>query len=128
MKHDPLADMFSIIKNSEARGKKECEVPASNLIKNILKIMEEHKYIGKVERINDDRGGKFKIKLIGRVNNCNVIKPRFSLNKNEFIKWEKRFLPAHGVGILILTTSKGVMDQEEAKKHGIGGQLLGYVY
>lgn len=127
MKHDPLADMFSIIKNFEAIGRKECNVPASNLIKAVLKIMQERKYIGKVEFIQG-REGKFRVELMGRVNDCNVIKPRLSVNRNEFIKWEKRFLPAQGVGILILTTSKGVMDQEQAKKLEIGGQLLGYVY
>jgi len=128
MKHDPLADMFSIIKNFEVIGRKECKVPASNLIKAVLKIMQERKYIGKLEFIDDGRGGKFKIELLGRVNDCNVIKPRFSVNKDELTKWEKRFLPAKGIGILILTTSKGVMDQEQAKKQAIGGQLLGCVY
>lgn len=119
--------MFTIIKNFEAIGKKECDVPASSLIKAVLKIMQERKYIGKVKLI-PGRGGKFNVELLGRVNDCSVIKPRFSVSRDEFTKWEKRFLPAKGVGILILTTSKGVMNQEEAKKQGIGGQLLGCVY
>lgn len=127
MKHDPLADMFTIIKNFETIGRKECRVPASNLIKAVLKIMQERKYVGKAELV-PGKGGRFRVELLGRVNDCNVIKPRFSVSKDEFTKWEKRFLPAKGVGILILTTSKGVMDQEQAKKQGIGGQLLGCVY
>jgi small subunit ribosomal protein S8 len=127
MRHDLLADAFNIIKNSESMGIKECEIPASNLIRSILNIMQDRKYIGKFEFVQF-QGGRFKVELAGRINNCNVIKPRFSVGKSGFIKWEKRFLPAHGLGILILTTPKGVMDQEQAKKEGTGGQLLGYVY
>lgn len=128
MKHDNLADMFSIIKNTEAVGKKECAVPASKLIGNILKIMHDAEYIGKIERIGDIDKGKYKVELIGNINNCRVIKPRFYVKHDEFIKWEKRFLPANGIGILLVTTSKGVMEHKEAKKGGLGGQLLGYVY
>ena len=128
MKHDLLADVFSIIKNMEAIGKKECTVPASRMIKNVLEIMNGHKYIGEFKFVEDGRGGRFSINLLGKINNCNVVRPRFSLNKNEFIKWEKRFLPANNVGILILTTSKGIIDQHKAKKQNTGGKLLGYVY
>ena len=128
MKHDILADMFSIIKNTEGIGRKECSVPASNLIKNVLTIMKNHKYIGDFKYIEDGRGGKFKVTLIGKINDCNVIKPRFSVEKNEFIKWEKRYLPANTIGILILTTNKGIIDQYEAKKLGTGGKLLGFIY
>jgi small subunit ribosomal protein S8 len=128
MKHDLLADVFSVIKNMEGIGKTECVVPASNVIKNVLDIMHGHGYIGNFKLIDDDRGGKFHISLIGKINNCNVIRPRFSLSKNEFIKWEKRFLPANNVGILILTTSAGILDQHSAKEKKTGGKLLGYVY
>ncbi len=128
MKHDPLADMFCIIKNTEAIGKHVCETPASKLIQGVLKVMQRHRYIGNFEFIDDGRGGKFRVHLVGRINDCNVIKPRFSVKKNEIIQWEKRYLPAQGVGILILTTSKGIMDQREAIKKNTGGKLLGYVY
>ena len=128
MKHDSLADVFAIIKNTEDVGKKECMVPASKLAADILKIMKDKGYIGKFERTEDGRGGKFMVHLVGNINNCHVIKPRFSTNKHEFIKWEKRFLPANNIGILLVTTSKGVMDHHKAKKDGLGGQLLGYVY
>jgi len=128
MRHDILADTFCVIKNMESIGKKECIVPASKIIKSILGIMQEHKYIGDFKFIDDGRGGKFSVNLIGKINNCNVIRPRSSLKRDDFIKWEKRFLPANNVGILIITTSRGIVDQHKAKKDGIGGKLLGYVY
>ncbi len=128
MKHDILADVFLIINNTERVGKKECTVPASKLIANILKIMHDAKYIGKFDRIEDNKGGKYKIELIGNINKCHVVKPRFYVKHDDFIKWEKRFLPANEIGILLVTTSNGVIDHKKAKKEGVGGQLLGYVY
>ncbi len=128
MKHDPLADMFTVIRSAEATGKKECMAPASKLARSVLKIMQNHKYIAGFDYIEDGRGGKLRIKLSGTINDCGAIKPRFSTTIDEFIKWEKRFLPASNIGILILSTPLGIMDQRTAKQKGVGGVLLGYVY
>jgi len=128
MRHDTLADVMITIKNAERVGKKDCITPASNLIKEVLKVMQKQKYIGIFEFIDDGKSGKFKIKLKNRVNKCNVIKPRYSVKFDEFEKFEKRFLPAKGFGALILTTNKGVMTHEEAKKQHLGGKLLVYVF
>ena len=128
MRHDILADVFATIKNAESVGKKECVVPASKLVKGVLEVIHKHNYIGGFDYINDGKGGKFKIKLVGRINSCNVIRPRFSVKIKELIRWEKKYLPAYNVGVLILTTSKGIMDQKEAKKNNTGGKLLGYIY
>jgi len=128
VRHDTLSDMFSTIKNAEMMGKKSCVTCASKLIKGVLKIMQKHGYIGNFEFIDDGKSGKFKIELLGRINDCKVIRPRFYIKKDEFIKWEKKFLPFVNGGLLLLTTSQGIMDHREAKKAGIGGGLLGYVY
>jgi len=123
-----LADALSAIKNAERVGKKELEVKASKLIGNVLKIMKEKGYIGNFKFIQDGKGGKFKIELKGKIIDCNVIKPRFSVKVDEFEKWEKRYLPAYNVGVLILTTNKGVIDHSKAKELRVGGKLLCYVY
>ncbi|MCK5023561.1 MAG: 30S ribosomal protein S8 [Candidatus Aenigmarchaeota archaeon] len=128
MNHDLLADVFSVIKNAERIGKRECTVPSSKIIKEILKIMQKNKYIGSFEFIDDGKSGEFKVDLLGRINNCSVIRPRFHLKKDEFIPWEKRFLPSVNVGLLFMTTPKGITDHKNAKKDGIGGSLLGYIY
>ncbi|MBL7160387.1 MAG: 30S ribosomal protein S8 [Candidatus Aenigmarchaeota archaeon] len=125
MRHDTLADVFSIIKNTEEIGRKQAIVPSSNLVKNVLQIMQEHKYIGKFSPTKEN---KISVELVGAINDCNVVKPRFSVDKSQFIKWEKRFLPAHSKGILILSTTHGVTDHQKANKQGVGGQLLGFVY
>lgn len=128
MKHDLLADMFSMIKNSEKIGRNECLVQVSRMIGEVLAVMESHRYIGKFELVPGERGKNYRVELLGKINNCNVVRPRFSVKKREFIKWEKRFLPASDIGLLILTTPKGVMDHKKAKKQGTGGKLLGFVY
>jgi len=124
-----LANLFSTIYNNEMRNKKECIViPASKLASEVLRTMQRYKYIGEFEFIDDGLAGKFRIQLLGRINKCGAITPRFAVSKNEFGKWEQRFLPAVGVGILIVTTPKGVMSHYEAIEKGVGGRLLGYVY
>jgi len=126
---DPLANALSTIWNNEMRGKKECiTYPASKFIAEVLRVMQKAGYIGEFEYIDDGRAGKFRIQLLGRINKCGVIKPRFSVKKDEFEEWEKRYLPAREIGILIVSTPKGIMTHREAKEMGIGGVLVAYVY
>ena len=124
MKHDIVADCMSSLKNAESVGKSICFVPMSKLVKNILEVMKKNGYIEDFE----ESGNKFLVKLNKKINDCNVIRPRFSVNVKEFDKWKKRYLPARDFGILILTTNQGVMDHNEAEKRKIGGKLLCYVY
>jgi len=128
MRHDTLADVLSAIKNGERVGKTDCVAPASKLVKEVLKVMQKEGYIGVFEFIDDGRSGKFKIELKKKVNDCNVIKPRYAVGKDEFEKYEKRYLPARGFGILLVSTTKGVMKHQEAKEKNVGGKLLAYVY
>ncbi len=126
---DPLADAMSVIKNAESVGKPECIIhPASKLIGRALKVMADRNYIGEFEFIDDGKSGMFRVKLLGRINRCGVIKPRFSTKVADLEKWEKRFLPARNFGVLILSTSKGVMAHSDARAESLGGQLLAYVY
>jgi len=126
---DPLADALSNLKNSERTGNLECVIkPASKVIGKVLKVMQDHGYLGEFEFIEDGRAGKFKVKLVGKINDCGVIRPRYPVNKRNFEIFEKRFLPASGFGILILTTPLGVMSHNEAREKNTGGRLLAFVY
>jgi len=126
---DPLANALVTIKNNEVRGKPECLIyPASKLIANVLRVMQRHGYIGEFEFIDDGRSGKFRVQLLGRINNCGVIKPRFPVKVAELEEWEKKYLPSRDIGILIISTSKGVMTSREAREQRVGGVLLAYVY
>ncbi len=126
---DPLADALSAIRNAEKTGKQECTIrPASKLIGNVLSVIQSQGYISEYEFIDDGKSGVFKVSLHGRINDCKVIKPRFSAKLTDLEKWEKRFLPARNFGALVLTTPHGVLSHYEAREKKIGGQLLAYVY
>lgn len=128
MRHDILSDVLSAIKNGDKVGKTETIAPASKMVKNVLLILQKGGFIGNFEFIDDGRGGKFRISLTGSVNSCGAIRPRFAVAKDEYEKWERRFLPAAGIGLLIVSTAAGVKTHIEAKEQGIGGRLLAYVY
>jgi small subunit ribosomal protein S8 len=129
MLHDPLSDAMSVIKNAEKAGKRDCIVkPSSKLIGRVLKVMHDNGYISGFEQVEDGRGGKYRVLLTGQINDCGVVKPRYSVKTQEFEKWESRFLPAQDFGVLILTTTKGVISHFKAKEIGTGGKLLAYVY
>jgi len=126
---DPIADSLINIKNHELASKNVCILrPASKLLGEILKIMQENRYIGTYEYIDDGREGMYKINLIGKINECRAIKPRYSVRKDEFEKYEKRYLPSRDIGIIIVTTPQGVLTHIDVKKKLIGGKLLAYVY
>jgi len=126
---DLLANGLTTIMNNEMRNKRECVIsPASKLLGKVLRVMQLHGYIGEFEFIDDGRSGKFKVQLLGRINKCGAIKPRFAVRVDEIEDWEKKFLPSRDVGLLILSTSKGVLTHKEAKEKKIGGRLLAFVY
>jgi small subunit ribosomal protein S8 len=126
---DTLANGLTTIINNEMRNKRECIIsPASKLLGRILRIIQLNGYIGEFEFIDDGRAGKFKVQLLGRINKCGAIKPRFSVGVDEFEEWEKKFLPSREVGMLIVSTSKGVLSHKESKEKNIGGRLLAFVY
>ncbi len=124
-----LANLFVTLYNNEARRKSECTVlPTSKLGIEILKTLQRDGYIGEFEHIDDGRGGKFKIKLLAKINKCGAISPRFKVKKDEFPVWEQQYLPAYDRGTLLVTTNQGVMSHHDAVSKGIGGFLIGYVY
>ena len=129
MLNDPLADALSAMKNAEIKGKGTCIIqPSSKLIGGVLDLLKKKGYIGDYKYIDDGKAGIFQVQLTGNINNCGVIKPRYPIKKDEFDEWESRYLPAQQFGLLILTTTKGIVSQNEARKTGIGGKLLAYVY
>lgn len=129
MLNDPLALALSKILNSEKVNKKEVLIkPTSKLIKTVLTIMNEKGFMGSFEETKDGKGNFLKVNLLGNLNKCGVIKPRFSTKYTEFEKWEKRYLPAKDFGFIIISTSQGIITHNQAKEKKLGGKLLAYFY
>ena len=129
MQFDPLSDAFVRIYNAEQAGHYEVSInPASKLLESMLTIMQSSGYVGEFERIADGRGDAFRVELVGAINRCGVIKPRHSVKRADFEKWESRYLPARDFGLLIVSTNQGVMNHHDAKKERVGGRLLAYIF
>ena len=128
MQFDPLSDAFVRMYNAEQAGHYEVSLaPASKLLDNMLKIMQVSGYVGEYERVANGRGDAFRVELVGAINRCGVIKPRYSVKRSEFEKWESRFLPAQDFGVLLMTTNQGV-SHDKAKEARVGGRLLAYIF
>ncbi|QKQ98847.1 30S ribosomal protein S8 [Candidatus Nanohaloarchaea archaeon] len=129
MQQDTFSDAMSSINNAVDAGNEYATIsPTSSLVKNLLLKLQELEYIGVFEYVEDGQGGKFRVEVKNQVNECQSVKPRFSVQNEEYEKWAKRYLPAQGFGELLVTTSHGLMTHYEAREEGIGGKLLGYVY
>jgi small subunit ribosomal protein S8 len=129
---DTLANAMATIMNAEMRRKNEAVVwPASKLIIRVLRVMQKYGYIGEFEYIDDGRWGKILVQLLGRINKCGVIKPMWPvkwLDLIEMPQWIQKYLPSREIGLIILSTSKGVISHKEAIELHTGGVLLAYVY
>ncbi len=129
MLNDTLATALSNIQNATNASKEICIVrPASKMIIQTLQIMKDNKYIGDFKVIEDGKGNFIEINLIGAINKCKAIKPRLSFTNKDYERFEKRYLISQGMGLIIVSTSKGIITLEEAKEKQIGGKLLAFVY
>ena len=123
-----LADALKSINNAEKRGKRQVLIrPCSKVIVRFLTAMKRG-YIGEFEIIDDHRAGKIVVNLTGRLNKCGVISPRFDVQLKDLEKWQNNLLPSRQFGFIVLTTSAGIMDHEEARRKHTGGEILGFFF
>ena len=126
---DTLANALSTVMNAEVLGQKSVIIrPASKVITNVLRVIQEYGGIGEFEFIDNGKSGLVKVQLSGRIAKIAAIKPRYAVKVKEFEQWEKQYLPARNFGVLIVSTPKGIMSHREAVEKKTGGRLLAYVY
>ena len=78
--------------------------------------------------MDDHRAGKIVVNLTGRLNKCGVISPRFDVQLTDLESYTRNLLPSRQFGYLVLTTSGGIMDHEEARRKHLGGKILGFFF
>jgi small subunit ribosomal protein S8 len=123
MSQDIVADALNQVMNAKRARKTEVVITrSSKLLINVLDMMKNYGYI---DYVLEER--KLKI-LIKEVSECKAIKPRYTINKKSLEKYTRRFLPARNFGFVIVSTSKGLMTQHEARENKIGGSLIAYFY
>lgn len=124
-----LADALKCIAAAEKKGKRQVLIrPCSKVIVRFLTVMMKHGYIGEFEIVDDHRNGKIVVNLTGRLNKCGVISPRFDISIRDMERWTTNLLPSRQFGFIVMTTSGGIMDHEEARrKHLREWELLCFV-
>lgn len=123
MSHDIIADGLNEIMNAKRARKNEIIVKRySKLLLNVLEVAKKHGYILEL-KVN---GLELEIKF--NLNECKAIKPRFDVQLKDFDKYTRRYLPSRDFGILIVSTSNGLMTLQEAEEKNLGGCLIAYFY
>ncbi|MBQ2195573.1 MAG: 30S ribosomal protein S8 [Prevotella sp.] len=129
---DPIADYLTRLRNAIMAHHRVVEVPASNLKKEITKILFEQGYILNYKFIDDGPQGTIKVALkYNPVTKTNAIKCLKRVSKPGLRKYTGyKDMPRviNGLGIAIISTSKGVMTNKEASEQKVGGEVLCYVY
>ncbi|OGO80501.1 MAG: 30S ribosomal protein S8 [Clostridiales bacterium GWC2_40_7] len=128
---DAIADLLTRVRNASSAKHESVDIPASGLKKEIARILLDEGYIRNMELIDDGKQGVIRIALKYSANKQNVItgikrisKPglRVYANKDELPK------VLGGLGVAIISTSKGIMTDKKARKEGVGGEVLAFVW
>ena len=124
MSQDVVADALNTIRNCKKAGKAIVITKFSKFLIQVLDIANKHGYLNyKLDEKNKTLSVEIK-----NMNECRVIKPRFTFTVEELEKYVRRYLPARDFGILIVSTSSGLMTHKEAYDKKIGGSLIAYFY
>lgn len=128
---DPIADMLTRIRNANTQGHETVEIPNSKMKVSIAEILKSEGYILDYEVIDDNKQGTIKVTLKYGANKEKVITGIKKISKPGLKVYAKAYdVPKvlGGLGIAILSTSKGVISDKEARNLGVGGEVICYVW
>ena len=129
--NDPIADMLTRIRNGLIARHESVTMPASNMKKAIAKILLDEGYIKSVDFIDDGIQGQIKVTLKYAQGKESVIRGLKRISKpglRVYAKNDEIPKVLGGLGIAIISTSKGVMTDKEARNAGVGGEVLAYIW
>ena len=128
---DPIADMLTRIRNANTSKHKTVDIPASNMKMGIAEILFREGYIKSFEKIEDNAQGTIRVTLKYGEKGARVIDGLKRISKPGLkVYASKDELPKvlNGLGIAIISTSKGLMTDKEAREAGVGGEVLAYIW
>jgi len=128
---DPVADMLTRIRNGSKAGKKWVDIPASKLKKEVAKILTEEHFIDRFDQKEDNKQGELRVFLKYDKDDKPVIKGIKRVSKpglRMYAGGDKLPRVFNGLGIAIISTSNGVMTDRDARKKGIGGEVVCFVW
>ncbi len=131
MMTDPIADMLTRVRNAHMAGKDSVDIPSSKVKKNIAEILKKEGYIKEFDYINDNKQGILKLYLKYDKNEQGAILGLKRISKPGLRVYAKKDeLPQvlNGLGVAIISTSRGVMTDNEARDAGLGGEVICYVW
>ena len=132
MNTDPIADYLTRIRNAQRAGHKIVDVPASNLKKEITRVLHEQGYIRKYKFVDEGPQGSIKIALkYDKISKKPAITKLERISKpglRKYAKVNKMPIVLNGLGVSILSTPNGVMTGKTARAQNVGGEVLCYVY
>ena len=126
---DPIADMLTRIRNANAALHETVEIPASRMKAAVLEILKEEGFVKSVETVESGKHTALKVTLKYGSNNEKVITGIKRISKpglRVYAKKEELPRVLGGLGIAVISTSKGVMSDKQARKEGLGGEVLAY--
>ncbi|MBQ1334603.1 MAG: 30S ribosomal protein S8 [Clostridia bacterium] len=128
---DPIADMLTRIRNASKAKHDSVDIPASNMKKAIAQILLDEGYIKNFQIINDDQQGVIRITLKygpGKVNSLTGLKRISKPGLRVYASCDELPRVLKGLGIAIISTSKGIMTDKEARKQNVGGEVLAFIW
>ena len=128
---DPIADMLTRIRNANAALHETVEIPSSKMKAAVLEILKEEGFVKSVETVENGKHTNLKVTLKYGSNNEKVITGIKRISKpglRVYAKKEELPRVLGGLGIAIISTSKGVMSDKQARKQGLGGEVIAYVW
>ncbi|TYP91463.1 small subunit ribosomal protein S8 [Fodinibius salinus] len=128
---DPISDFLTQIRNAQQAGHRRVDIPASKLKRAMTKILVEKGYVNKFINIDDDKQGMLRLFLKYDAYGQPVIKNMKRRSKpglREYCGSDDIPRALNGLGIVMLSTSRGVMTDKEARKLNVGGEVLCTVY
>ena len=131
MMTDPIADMLTRVRNANMAGNVQVEIPASKVKKSIAAILKKEGYIKDFEYIQDSKQGKLKLYLKSGNANRSAVSGLKRISKPGLrVYARKDELPRvlGGLGIAIISTSHGIMTDQDARKAELGGEVICYVW